>query len=92
VSHKFSLELIYLLPCTVERNRRFASVWCCLFKDVKWVPCQHGMARPQVADGGDGPRIWAVAANILKSSRGQPTRGGPPAWALGGGLTTPPPP
>jgi hypothetical protein len=20
----------------------------------EWVPCHHGMARPQVADGGDG--------------------------------------
>jgi hypothetical protein len=32
---------------------------------VKWVPCHHGMARPQVADGGDGLQIWRVAANIL---------------------------
>jgi hypothetical protein len=37
---------------------------------VKWVPCHHGMARPQVADGGDGRQIWRVAANILnKQSR-----------------------
>jgi hypothetical protein len=28
---------------------------------VKWVPCHHGMARPQVADGGDGLQIWRVA-------------------------------
>jgi hypothetical protein len=32
-------------------------------------PChirnQHGMARPRVADGGDGLQIWRVAANIL---------------------------
>ena len=27
-------------------------------------PCHHGMARPQVADGGR-PAIWRVAANIL---------------------------
>jgi hypothetical protein len=47
------------------------------------------MARPQVADGGNGLRIWRVAANILNSSRGQPTRGGPPAWGLGMWLTTP---
>jgi hypothetical protein len=46
------------------------------------------MARPQVADGGNGLQIWRVAANIL-SSRGQPTRGGPPDWGLGVGLTTP---
>jgi hypothetical protein len=37
---------------------------------VRWVPCHHGMARPQVADGGDGLQIWRVAANILtKQSR-----------------------
>jgi hypothetical protein len=37
---------------------------------VKWVPCHHGMARPQVADGGDGRQVWRVAANILnKHSR-----------------------
>jgi hypothetical protein len=26
---------------------------------VKWVPCHHGMARPQVADGGDGLQRWS---------------------------------
>jgi hypothetical protein len=43
---------------------------------VKWVPCHHGMARPQGTDGGDALQIWRVAANILN----KPTRGGPPAW------------
>jgi hypothetical protein len=47
------------------------------------------MARPQVADGGDGLQIWTVAANILNEKSGQPTRGGPPAWGLGVGLTAP---
>jgi hypothetical protein len=46
------------------------------------------MARPQVADGGYALQIWRVAANILNKRRGQPTRGGPPAWGLGVGLTT----
>jgi hypothetical protein len=37
---------------------------------VKWVPCHHGMARPQVSDGGYDLQIWRVAANILdKQSR-----------------------
>jgi hypothetical protein len=27
--------------------------------------CHHGMARAQVADGGDGPQIWTVAADIM---------------------------
>jgi hypothetical protein len=37
---------------------------------VRWVPCHHGMAHPQVADGGNGLQIWRVAAIILnKQSR-----------------------
>jgi hypothetical protein len=37
---------------------------------VRCVPCHHGMARPQVPNGGDGLQIWKVAANILnKQSR-----------------------
>jgi hypothetical protein len=33
-------------------------------------PCHHGMARPQVADGGDALQFWSEAANILnKQSR-----------------------
>jgi hypothetical protein len=37
---------------------------------------RHGMARPHISDGGI-------------SSRGQLTRGGPPAWGLGEVLTIP---
>jgi hypothetical protein len=41
-----------------------------LHPHVRWVPCHHGMARPQVADGGDALQVWRVAANILnKQSR-----------------------
>jgi hypothetical protein len=48
------------------------------------------MARLQVADGEDGLQIWRVAANILnKQSRTADKGGGPPAWELGVGLTTP---
>jgi hypothetical protein len=37
---------------------------------VKWVPCQEGMARPQVAVGGDCIQIWTVAdINFNKQSR-----------------------
>jgi len=35
------------------------------------------------------PPIWTVAANILISTSGQPTMGGPRAWGLGEVLTTP---
>jgi hypothetical protein len=33
---------------------------------VKWIHCHHGMARPRMADRGDGLQIWRVAANVLK--------------------------
>jgi hypothetical protein len=37
---------------------------------VRWAPCHHGMARPQVADGGDALQLWREAVNILnKKSR-----------------------
>jgi hypothetical protein len=37
---------------------------------VRWVPCHYGMARPQVADGGDALQLWREAANIVnKQSR-----------------------
>jgi hypothetical protein len=32
--------------------------------------CHHGIARPQVADGGDAVQLWRAAANVLnKQSR-----------------------
>jgi len=43
------------------------------------------MARPQVANAGDGLRIWRVVANILINCCGQPTRGSAPPWGLGEG-------
>jgi hypothetical protein len=47
------------------------------------------MARPQVADEGDGLRHGGELRIYRISSGEQPTRGGPPAWGLGVGLTTP---
>jgi hypothetical protein len=47
------------------------------------------MARPQVADGGNTLQVWRVAANILNKQSRTPDKGGPPAWGLGVGLTTP---
>jgi hypothetical protein len=32
-------------------------------------PYQHVMARPQVADGGDGVQMWKVAAIIMNKQR-----------------------
>jgi hypothetical protein len=46
-------------------------------------------ARPQVADGGEGLQICRIAGNTFNRSHVQLRRGGPPAWELGGELTTP---
>jgi hypothetical protein len=47
------------------------------------------MARPQVADGGDGLQIRRVAANILNKQSPAADWGDLPDWGLGVGLTTP---
>ncbi|KAJ4437102.1 hypothetical protein ANN_17237 [Periplaneta americana] len=48
--------------------------------------CHHGMARPQVADRGDGLQIWRVAANVLnKESRTADKGCAPPALKFGEG-------
>jgi hypothetical protein len=56
---------------------------------VMWVPCHHGMAHPQFADGEDGLQLWRVDANKLnKQPQTRLTRSVAPAWRLGVGLTT----
>jgi hypothetical protein len=30
-----------------------------------WVPCHHGMARPQAVYGGEALQVWREAANVL---------------------------
>jgi hypothetical protein len=42
---------------------------------VRWVPCHHGMARPQVADGGDALQLWREAANILNKQSQKANKG-----------------
>jgi hypothetical protein len=57
---------------------------------VKWVPCHYGVARPRVADRGDGLQIWRVAANILnKQSRTADSGWSSSLW-VGRGLHPPP--
>jgi hypothetical protein len=55
---------------------------------VRWVPCHHGMARPQVADGGDSLQFWRVAANILNKQSWTADKGWSSSLGVGrGGLT-----
>ena len=51
--------------------------------------CFHVTARPQFADRGYGLKKWRVAANMLNKQPWTADRGGPPAWGLVEGLTTP---
>jgi len=53
-SETFSVAILWMLTCMQY------------FIQPCYVgPCHHGMARPSVADGGDGLQIWSVAAKIL---------------------------
>jgi hypothetical protein len=49
---------------------------------VKRVPCLHGMARPQVADGRDSLQIWRVAANILNKQLLTADKGLSSSWGV----------
>jgi hypothetical protein len=55
------------------------------------VPCHHGMARPQVADEGDGLQIGKVAANILNKQSRTADRGRPSSLGVGRGDKNSPP-
>jgi hypothetical protein len=57
----------------------------------KWVPCHHGMAHPQVADGGEGLQIWRVAANILNKQSQTADKGWPSSLGVGRGANNSPP-
>jgi hypothetical protein len=58
---------------------------------VKWVHCHHGMARPQVADRGDGLQIWRVAANILNKQLRTADSGWSSSLGVGRGANNPSP-
>jgi hypothetical protein len=42
----------------------------------KWVPCHYGMARPLVADRGDGLYVWRVKSNAVPLNAMEEFRGG----------------
>jgi hypothetical protein len=48
------------------------------------------MARPQVADGGEGLQIWRVAANILNKQSRSADKGWPSSLGVGRGANSPP--
>jgi hypothetical protein len=62
LGHNIPLWVAYTLSGVLGHNN---DNQCFVSFHVRWVPCHHGMARPQVADEGDDLQIWTVAANIL---------------------------
>jgi hypothetical protein len=82
-----------LKPISVALGKH-AIEFCSLifvYFHVKWVPCHHGMARPQVADGGEGLQIWRVAANILNKQSRTAERRESSRLGVGRGAKNPPP-
>jgi hypothetical protein len=55
---------------------------------VRWVPCHHGMAHPQVADG-EGLQIWREAANILNKQSQTADKGWSSSLEVGSGANNP---
>jgi hypothetical protein len=58
---------------------------------VRWVPCHHGMAHPQVADGGDAPQFWRVPVNILNKQSRTADKGWSSSLGVGRGANNSPP-
>jgi hypothetical protein len=58
---------------------------------VKWVHRHYGMARPRVADRGDGLQVWRVAANILNKQSRTADSGWSSSLGVGRGANNPPP-
>jgi hypothetical protein len=50
---------------------------------ITWVPCPHGMARPQVANGGDGLQICRVATNIQNKQSRKADKGWSSSFGVG---------
>jgi hypothetical protein len=58
----FEVTNIRIKFCVLIAQQVMSSLLFFVYVNFKWVPCDHGMARPRVADRGDGLQI---AANML---------------------------
>jgi hypothetical protein len=67
--------------------RSISNLYSCQIFHVKWVPCHHGMARSQVADGRDSLQVWSAAVNILNKQSRTADKGWSSRRWLGLGLT-----
>jgi hypothetical protein len=63
---------------------------CIFLLHVRWVPCHHGMACLQIADGGDTLQFWRVAANILNKQWRTADKGSSSSLGVGRGANNSP--
>jgi hypothetical protein len=82
-----ALYAISLLPWSYYPTKVFE--WLQTFhlikQMVRWVPCHHGMARPQVADWEDTLQVSREAANILNKQLRTVEKGWSPSLGIGRG-------
>jgi hypothetical protein len=69
--------------CWNVRGSEFRNVH--IWDHVRWVPRHHGMARPQVEDGGDALQFWRAAANILNKQSWTAEKGWSSSLGVGRG-------
>jgi len=50
---------------SLKSKAQYLNQYTINYKHVGQLPFHHGMARPQVADGGEGLQIWRVVTKIL---------------------------
>jgi hypothetical protein len=67
-------------------NTTFSFGLLCFWDHVKWVPCHHGTARPQVANVADGLQ---VAADVLNKQSRTADRGWSSSLGVGRGSNYP---
>jgi hypothetical protein len=77
-------------PKIPRKHNLFRQIIECIFH-VKWVHCHHGMARPRVAERGDGLQIWRAAANMLNKKSRTADSGWSSSLGVGRGASNPPP-
>jgi hypothetical protein len=76
-------HLIRKLRCRHKRSVMvIPSTYLSQYKKSYLVPCHHGVARPRVADGGDGLQTWRVATNIWNKQSRTTYKGWPSSLAI----------
>jgi hypothetical protein len=89
ITHAYSTLHVRACVCVIKlKLKQITAIKLCVLTRV---PCHHGTARPQDADGGDGLQIWMVAANILNKESWTVDKGWSSSFGVGRGANNPSP-